>query len=283
MAIDSLSHALRLYPDSRACVRDDATEDGTYEALQNFAAAQEDRVCLSRNPIARGYFGLSVSLFSLYEHAWRAHPQLDLVIKLDPDTCILRPGLDELARKKFAEFGPGLLGSYRISPAGAIRVQSMHTKSIAKDFLFVGRDSATGRLRFGPPFYTPYFLRALRHGYIPGRSILGALYVLHANTVRAVGRAGFWSAIPADACCHTKAEDVLVSMGVKAVGHALIDINNPASGPVETWLQYAPPFPFSAQEVVDKRYLAIHPVKNSPDGRKLRAELRRLLAIELPS
>jgi hypothetical protein len=72
-------------------------------------------------------------------------------------------------------------------------------------------------------------------------------------------------------------------MGTKAVGHALIDINDPASGDVRTWLQYAPPIPWSAQEIVEKNYLAIHPVKNSPEGRKLRTELRGLLANELPS
>jgi alpha-glucuronidase len=73
---------------------------------------------------------------------------------------------------------------------------------------------------------------------------------------------------------------LLVSIGVKAVGHALIDINDPVSCGIQTWLQYPPPFPLSAQEVVARRYLAIHPVKNTPEGRALRAELRRLLTPE---
>jgi hypothetical protein len=283
MAIDSLSHALRLYPNSRACVRDDATRDGTFEALQAFAAAHASRVCLFRNAHAQGYFGMAHSLFSLYEHAWRAHPEVEICVKLDPDACILRPGLDALARQRFAKFGPGVLGSYRISPSGGKRDHSMHARTIAKDFRLLGRDFATGRLRFGVPFYARYFVRALGHGYIPGHSVLGGMYILHGDTLRGAGKAGFWSAIPEDVCCYTKSEDVLVSMGVKAVGHALIDINDYASGHLETWLQYAPPFPWPAQAVVEKGYLAIHPVKNSPEGRELRAELRRLLALEVPS
>jgi hypothetical protein len=283
IAVDTLSHALQLYPASRACVRDDATRDGTFEALRTFAEAHENRVCLSRNATARGYFGMTPSLFAIYEHAWRAHPELDLVIKLDPDACILRPGLDELAHKKFAQFGPGMLGSYRISPAGTIRVHSMHAKSIAKDFLLIGRDSATARLRCGVPFYARYFVRALLHGYVPGHTVLRGLYILHGDTLRRLGRAGFWSAVPEHASCHTKSEDTLVSMGVKAVGHALIDINNPASGRVETWLQYAPPFPWPADTVVANKYLAIHPLKNTPEANQLRAELRRVLALELAS
>jgi hypothetical protein len=283
MALDNLSHALRLYPDSCACVRDDATQDGTFRALQSFAEEYPGRVCLSRNETPLGYFGCGVSMFRCYEHIARAHPDCEIWIKLDPDACILRCGLDDLARRKFAEFGPGMLGSYRIGPSGAIRGHSVHAKSIAQDFLLLGRDSATGRLRFGRPFYAPYFLRALFHGYMPGHSALGGAYILHRSTVYKLHESGFLRSIPDDASCHTKLEDVLVSMGVKAIGHALIDINNPASGRLETWLQYAPPFPFAADEVIAKRYLVIHPVKNTREGNALRRELRRLLALEPPS
>lgn len=278
MAIDSLSHALRFYPDSLACVRDDATQDGTFPSLQAFVDRNAGRVCLSRNDCVLGYFGNAVSLFRSLDHARHAHPDLEMVVKLDPDACILRPGLDQLAREKFARFGPGMLGSYRISPAGTTRRHSVHTKTIVQDLLFIGRDRASGRVRFGPPFYARYFPRAVLHGYVPGHTVLGGLYVLHAATVRRLSDSGFLGAIPSDGSCHTKLEDVLLSMGVKAVGHALLDINNPSSGRVETWLQYAPPFPWTAQQVIDKGYLAIHPVKNTPEGGELRAELRRLLA-----
>lgn len=283
MAVDTLSHALQLYPAASACVRDDATQDGTFEALENFATLHPKRLCLLRNDTPQGYLGCAVSIFLSLEHTWRAHPHLEMVIKLDPDACILRPGLDELARKKFAEFGPGMLGSYRIAPSGAIRDHSMHTRSMLKDLLMLGRDLQTGRLRFGAPFYLRYLVRALGHGYVPGHSVLGGMYILHADTVSAAGKARYWASIPEHAACHTKMEDVLVSLGVKAVGHSLIDINNPASGDVRTWLQYQPPLPWSAEQIAGRNYLAIHPVKNSPEGRKLRADLREILAPELSS
>jgi hypothetical protein len=116
MALDSLSHVLRLYPHSCVCVRDDVTQDGTFGILQSFARENPGRVCLSRNETQLGYFGCGVSMFRSYEHIARAHLDCEIWIKLDPDACILRPGLDELARTKFADFGPGMLV---ISPCAA--------------------------------------------------------------------------------------------------------------------------------------------------------------------
>ena len=110
MAVDSLSHCLRLYPDSIALVRDDATTDGTYRELERFAEKHAPRVLLERNSQSNGYLGVSFSLFDAYSSLWNQCPEIDLIVKIDPDCCILRSGLVELAERKFAEAGPGLLG-----------------------------------------------------------------------------------------------------------------------------------------------------------------------------
>lgn len=278
MAVDSLSHAFSYCPGAHACLRYDGKPDRTYDTLSEFAGLYSGRVCLMQNESTLGYAGHSISTFRNFDHIWRAHPDVEMVIKLDPDACILRPGLVDCARRKFAEHGPGMLGCYKISPSGAIREHHIHRKALLRDLLLVGRDQGNGKLRFGPPFYLQYLVRALRHGYSVGHAVLGGLYILHGETVIAAGRTGYWSAIGDWGSCHMKLEDVLVSLGTKSAGHSLIDINNPAAGDVPAWVQYRPPIQPSFQEIVERNYLAIHPVKNTPEGWELRTELRRMLS-----
>jgi hypothetical protein len=276
MATDTLFHCLRLYPDSCAFVRDDATSDGTYEKLVQFTAEHTPRVVLDRNSQPEGYFGVAVSMFRAYDSLWNSRSDLEMIIELDPDTCVLRPGLVELARKRFAEHGPGIIGSYRISPSGNTRDFAPHRLSMLRDLVPVGTDQKTKRRRLGFPFYLKYLPKAFLHGYQPGENVLAAFYILHGETLRELGRSGFWSSTPSEGSRYLKMDDPLVSLGAKWAGHKLIELNRP--GNVCAWLQYKPPIPFSANEIVENGYLAVHPVKATKEGKRLRSELRSLLA-----
>jgi len=72
----------------------------------------------------------------------------------------------------------------------------------------------------------------------------------------------------------------LISLGVMSVGHKLIDINDPKKGEVNTWVKYRGPLKATAQEIVARKYLAVHPLKGDEAGRRLREELRKLIAKE---
>jgi hypothetical protein len=280
LAIDTLFHGLRLYPNSMALVRDDATTDGAYEMLQEFANSNSQRVILERNGQANGYSGIAVTIFQAFQSLSIRLPEASLVVRVDPDCCILRSGLVELAQRKFLEAGPGLLGCYKLTPEGEQRDHSYHRASMIRDLGFFGRDAVTNQVRIGFPFYLGYFLRALTNGYRAGDHVLASLVVLHGDTFRALARAGYWQSIPVDGSCHIKVDDPLISLGVASIGHKLIDINTPEKGEINVWVKYKGAIQPTAQEIVRRGYLAVHPLKGDESGRRLRNDLRNLLSKE---
>jgi len=277
MAIDGLAWALRLYPDTIAWVREDKTNDGTFEKLDKFARSYDGRVFLESNPAPQGYSGIATSMFRLYESLINRFPKLEMVIQLDPDACILREGIVELARERFAKHGPGLIGSYMISPSGAARDHRPWRNRLIRDLLPVGPDLKTKRLRVGLPFYVRYLFRAFKNNYKLGHHVLASFYILHGDTIRALQENGFWAAMPDAGSRLVKLDDPLLSLGAFAVGHKLIELNDTSAGDIRTWIQFRPPIPLSAKEIMDRRLIAIHPVKADKNGSALRAELRALL------
>ncbi len=275
IAIDSLEWALQLYPKSTAWVRDDATTDGTFERLKHFAQAYPRRVALERNSSVQGYRGIAVSTFRIYSGLCRSESQIEMVITLDPDACIIRQGLVTLAREKFAEHGPGMLGSYKISPDGKRRKWGNFQRDILLDLLPFGIDKQTRKVGFGLPFYLRFLLPARRHGYRLGEHVLSALHVIHGDTLRELDKVGFWASI-GEGSRYLKGDDPIISLGVKAVGHALIDINDPERGDVQAWLQYKGPLPHSAEEIWKHGFVAVHPLKRDAASQAFRLRLRAL-------
>lgn len=281
MALDTLEAIQIFYPAADVWVRDDATADGTYERLQQYAQIQ-DRILLSRNPRSRGFLGLVNSIFALYASMARAEHPYHLVIKLDPDACLLGPGLERHCAALFAACGPGMAGAFRYGPGGAPRARQFEPRGL-RDFLDLTEPGARrfvfcdllpigpakdGRLRVGQPFYVRYLRRARRHGWFPGEHVLGGVYALHGETLRALDAAGFWRAITDDYRAMLTEEDHLVSLGARAMGHALLDINTDPAHPV-AWLQHRPPLPKTAEELLNQGVLAVHPLKGE-EGRQLR-------------
>lgn len=270
IGLDTLDHVLSLYPECGVWVRDDCTADGTWEKLQEFASKHGSRVKLDKNPCRMGFYGLPSSVFRGFESIYRTEQTIEMVLKIDPDTCVLRVGLIEFARELFAKEGPGIIGSIRTSPSGTKRDHRQHLRRFIRDLLPLGVDRATRHLRFGTPFYLTTLMKAIRNGYHLGEHAQGGLYILHGETLRKLGDDGFWSSIPDEGSRVIKEEDVLVSLGVKSIGHAFIDIHRPPLSRV--WIQYKSPIALTAEQIVNRELLAVHPLKK--DALELRRAVR---------
>ncbi|MFT4111471.1 hypothetical protein [Silvibacterium sp.] len=276
IAVQAIQSILRHYHDAKIWVRDDATTDGSYELLKGLADQHPDRIDLARNPQPMGYRGIPVSIFRSYHRIANAPEKLEMLIQLDPDVW-LRDGIDELARKKFAEQGPGIVGSYMRSPSQTTRSHSWHRNNMIRDLFPLGWDKATKKFRAGFPFYLPYLSTAMRNGYKPGHHVLGAFYIMSGETLYALEKVGFWDSMPDAGSRIIKEDDPLVSIGAFIVGHKLIELHD--EGTPKVWIQVANPLPFSAQEILERNYMAVHPLKYDERALAIRRELAEATAV----
>lgn len=265
MAIDTVEGILEFYPTAAIWMRDDRTSDGTWEKLSQWAEGRA--VHLSRNPIRQGYFGIAKSLSDLLLLIIAAGKVPEIVIKIDTDAILIRPGLVEVFQQKFAEKGPGACGSYDVAPDGSKRRGDGHARTFLLDMLPFGLGH--GRtFRWKRVFYLPYLIQARQNGYILGEHILGAILAIHGSTLMALERNGFLASIPEKHNCCMRPEDVLISMAVKSVGHQLISVNDYPEK-VVAWLRAFRPLGITQEEAWDRKLLAVHPIK------KQDAEMRR--------
>src|SRR5215472_13759424 len=105
LAADTLDSVRACEPSAAICVLDDCTADGTHDILTRWAATHPGTRVL-RNPVPRGYRGIATSVFSLLETIARDPRVPDLIIKIDPDTFLIAPGVADLMRRRFAVAGP---------------------------------------------------------------------------------------------------------------------------------------------------------------------------------
>jgi hypothetical protein len=272
IATDSLDSIAAFEPDAEAWVLDDCTSDGTYDTLARWSGAHR-RSRILRNPEPRGYRGIARSAFFMLSTIAAESIAPGLVIKIDPDTCIIGPGLVDLMRRRMASTGPGIVGAYRIAANGAARAFGRIRRNMLLDLIPVGLHKDRNTIRFGRPFWAPYLNRARQHGYQFGEHVLGGLSGIHGTTLRALQEAGFLDALPDDYRALTVEEDVLLGLGTKAVGHQLTDINVDPAHP-DVWIQFRPPVPIDADQLLQRGVRAVHPVKLSPEGEAMRAEFR---------
>jgi hypothetical protein len=272
LATDTLESIAAYEPSAGVYMLDDCTSDGTHAALTKWAA-QHPGVRVLRNPSPRGYRGIATSVFSLLERIAQEPRLPELVIKVDPDTCIIAPGVADLMRRRFAAAGPGIVGPYRVGANGGARTFTRLRRNMLLDLLPLGVHKDRRSIRVGLPFWAPYVRRARRHGYAMGEHVLGALSGMHGETLRAIHDSGFLSEIPDGYRALTVEEDVLLGLATKAVGHQLIDIA-PDPRDAQVWIQFRPPIPQTATTLLERRMLAVHPVKASPEGEAMRAVFR---------
>jgi hypothetical protein len=273
MALDALDSIAAFYPLASRWILDDCTKDGTYEALSQWVETRGGT--LRRNPEPRGYRGIARSYYSLLRTIATEEPGLEMVIKIDPDTVLLGGDLLTRIRERFAAQGPGMVGAYRVGAGGHRRVFGHIRRNMLVDLLLpIGPHKTWRAVRVGLPYWARYLRRARRHGYVFGEHVLGALAAVHMSTVRALLAAGFLD-VPASFRALTVQMDVLLGLGIRAVGHQLIDLDGPPPAAASVWLQFLPPVPLSAETLLERRLLAVHPVKSTPDGEAMREVFRK--------
>jgi hypothetical protein len=270
IAVDSLDRIAEFEPEAECWVLDDCTRDGTYDALVAWGRSHSGSRIL-RNPEPRGYRGIARSAFTVFSEIAALPMVPGLVVKTDPDTCLIGPGVSGLMRERLASGGPGIVGAYRTMPTGLPREFGRIGRNMLLDLLPVGLHKDRQSVRVGRPFWASFVPAARRNGYQFGEHVLGALSGMHGTTLQALRDAGFFD-MPPDYRALTVEEDVLLGLGAKAVGHQLLDINvNPAQPDV--WIQFRAPVPIGAGELLERGMRAVHPVKMSPEGRTMREEL----------
>jgi hypothetical protein len=274
IASQAICHILHSYPDSKIWLRDDCTHDGTFERLKNLADAHPHRIDLARNSVPLGFKGIAVSAFRSFERICQSGENLEMVIQLDPDVVLAGNEIIASARTKFAGAGPGIIGSYMLSPEKTRRSHTSHRNHILADLFPLGFDRHHRLLRFGLPFYAKYLPKAFRNGYRLGHHVLGAFYIMHGDTLRALDSVGFWGAMPDLGSREVKLDDPLVSIGPYIVGHKLIDLHDRSDS--RFWVQLNNPAPLTAEEIIARRYLAVHPVKNDAAGSAIRTQLAKI-------
>jgi hypothetical protein len=259
MAIDNLEAISSLYPGAVTWVRDDVTKDGTWEKVKSWSAGK--KVHLSRNPESYGYYGILKTWGQLLLEVEPSQP--DILIKIDPDTVLIRRGLDDLFHKRFAQYGKGICGSYLISATGGKRNFRHHGTMIVLDMLPIGpkkKQKGLRRLRPGPVGYFPFILRALLHGYRPGEHVQGGLYAIEGSILTKLKSSGFLKAIAFGRSGMVWTEDVLLSLGVKAIGGRISSLNEGLIA-APTHIQAIRPLQISQDRLYGPDLLAIHPVK----------------------
>lgn len=273
IAIDTLDSVATFFPHASRWILDDCTTDGTYEALEAWVAVHGGR--LLRNDTPRGYRGIARSFFSLLATIAREEPTVEMAIKIDPDTCLLGGNLLERIRARFAAAGPGVVGAYRIGAGGRTRVFGRIRRNMLVDLLApVGPHKTWKAIRVGLPYWARYLRPAKRNGYVFGEHVLGALAAIHGDTLRALVESGFLD-VPANFRALTVQMDVLLGLGVRAIGHKLTDLNGAPPEAPSVWLQFLPPVPIDAATLIAHGMLAVHPVKATPDGEAMRECFRQ--------
>ena len=273
MAVDTLNSLATYYPFAVPWILDDCTNDGTYEMLREWTDAHGGR--LLRNATPHGYRGITRSYYRLLATIATDEPMVDMVIKIDPDTCLLAEGLIERFRDRFAAAGPGIVGAYRIGAGGHRRVWGHIRRNMLIDLLLpVGPHKTWRAVRVGAPFWARYIRAARLNGYVLGEHVLGALAAIHGDTLRALARAGYLS-VPEDFRALTVQMDVLLGIGTRAVGHSLIDIDDEPPARSCVWLQFLPPIPLDAEALLERGFLAVHPVKGTSAGDAMRSVFRQ--------
>lgn len=262
LALHTLGLFRRIHPTAPIWLLDDATVDGTAERLERWAE-QHPPATVYRSPRQRGKAGVAASIFWLY-HAVCNDPVFrtcDILLQLDPDALLTSGSVEVAARTMFEKHGPGLVGAVRRHPSGIIRDVRRQRRNLVVDLLPIGPTKIGPKVRVGPPFWRPALQRARTHGYQLGTCVQGGAYVLHADTLRAVGASGFWSAMPDRYAAMSFEDDTLVPIGVVSVAHALHEF---ADCDLVWWVQYRTPVPLTAQRAVQEDYALIHPLKDTP-------------------
>jgi len=270
MALDTLTLLRRLHPDAPIWIRDDATGDGTGDALAGWAE-KDGNTDFERNARPLGYLGACRTIFTLFATVARdpRFDSCDFLVKLDPDCLIASTGYAEAVGRLFASAGPGLVGAVTLHPSGGTRDIRRQALDLRLDLLPIGPAKVNGPLRVRRPYWARALRSARANGYVLGTCVQGGGYAIHRETLRELDRRGFWD-MPENYSGRTFQEDTIVAVGITSLGHALHEY---ADSDMTWWVQYRPPVPISPEQARSGGYAIVHPLKDDDQGWALRAAL----------
>jgi glycosyltransferase involved in cell wall biosynthesis len=159
---------------------DDQTNDGTYEALKD---AQKPHWHIFRNKHRQGYKGIVHTMCFAFEQAL-ADTQWKLVLKLDVDALIIKPGLISEAMA-YMNSNPGI-GMFGIYEVDYDRPRNFE----AHKHLF-DREAAWYRSLIGrQPSWKKYLRIAESKGYKRGDNVFGGAYFFTRECLEAAKKMG---------------------------------------------------------------------------------------------
>lgn len=279
IVIDTLESVRHFYPHADLWILDDANKDGTYAKLQEWAKGH-DKTHLFQNSANGGFFFLTRTLACLIEKVLQSGIDYDFVMKIDTDTLFIDGGVDELFAARFRAEGPGIVGNYYIDAFGNQRCFTKIRRKMLLDALLpFGYARKFKEVRTGPVFYADFLKQARTQGYSRGQNVFAACYAYHIETVRAWKNAGFIDALLNMKPCMVFEDDALMSVGAKAVGHKLIELEPHLNRETQKcWLEWGgDELSLSLSQIKQYQFAVLHPLKQtSAKSNSMRDYFRQL-------
>ncbi len=244
-ALDTLASVERYCPEPHTVVIvDDRTGDGTYEGL---LAKQRPHWRILRNARAFGRFRLVHTLCLAYRFVL-SETQCDVVLRLDQDALLIKPGVISDARA-YMNANPlvGLFGVYA-HDYNRPRSFESHTEQIAGELGWLRK--LVG-LR---PSWADLLVSAERQGYRRGENVFGGAYFMTRSCLSAMKGLG---ALNVPYRWHSRLmEDVYFSMATVAAGFTLGHFAAPEGPLCMEWQG----LPHPAIELARSAYKVVHSV-----------------------
>lgn len=249
------------------------TDDASQRGVGEEAARRIERLGATARLLpmdrARGYHGTATRVGRQLAHAQQHGEDFDLVVKIDPDTLFVSDRLGPLLRGLAEETSPFLAGQ-------VLPLRRRDAVLMLADMLPLGlrRRIADGVIehrwgpRFRPTAVTAAGPAALRRGY-RFTFFAGGMLVLNRPLLDAMARRNLldWSPHRLGLLFH---DDVVFSVIAAACGAKAIDL---ADHGTLRLMKGA-----SLDRHVEPGWCFVHPVKQGPEGDRLRAEVRAKLA-----
>ena len=270
-ALDTLDSVVRYCQEPHIVVIvDDHTSDGTYEGI---VGARYPNWHILRNARTLGVPGLVQTLCLGYRHVLE-HTSCSLVLRLDQDALIIKPGVltDAL---QYASDHPtvGLYGVYE-QDYNRPRSFEVHRRLITQETRWWRR--MVRRI----PAWAPLLALAEHRGYRRGANVFGGAYFVTRNCLTAMDALG---ALAEQSTWNSRImEDVYFSIAAVAAGFDLGHFAAPEGPLCMDWRK----LPHPAEELARSRYKIIHSVDKGPntgpykDGRTARGVFRSLRKLE---
>jgi hypothetical protein len=251
-ALDTLESVAAFCPESHMIfIVDDQTHDGTYEAL---CSTKRPNWEILRNQRRHGIRRLVHTLCLAYEQVL-ARTECKLILRLDQDALIIKPGLlpEALA---YMESHPeiGLFGVYE--------VDYNRPRSVESHARLINREAAWYRTVISlRPSWKDYLQRAEGKGYRRGDNVFGGAYFLTRECMGAMKRLGAFK-VPWN--WHSQIqEDVYFSMVAVASGFRLGHFAAPEGPLCMEWRG----LPLPAAALASSKFKLVHSVDKGPNTR----------------